>query len=86
MGLFREVARQYLFHRMTSGRRRRGSGLYGPMSGSGRRRSPSPWGYSTRSPYARRGRSQKRVVGCCLPIPLALTLGAFAGLARLFTR
>jgi hypothetical protein len=53
-------------------RRRRGrAGFFGPF--------PS---YSTRT----RGGSRVTVTGCCLPVPLALAVGAAAGMRSLLRR
>ena len=55
------------------------------------RRSRRSWGYGYRRPtygwgYGRpRGRSQVRVTGCCLPIPLGFMI-ALGGLFKLLRR
>ena len=67
-----------------SRRHRRSGWGYGPRRptygwGYGPRRSTHGWGYGR---PRHRGRSQVRVTGCCLPIPLGLLL-AGGGLTRL---
>jgi hypothetical protein len=71
--VFRLLARAFLIRRLLGGRRgaRSRGGFFGPM----------PY-YSTRT---RRG-SRVSVSGCCLPIPLLLTVGAGAGLRLLVRR
>jgi hypothetical protein len=78
----------YFFRRMTGGGRRRGWRAPPPRYGYGRRRQggfgmfgPFPT-YSTRT---RRG-SRVTVSGCCLPIPLALVLGAVLATRGLLRR
>jgi hypothetical protein len=87
--LFKWLLRSFLLRRLFGGGRQRGRGYGGRGYGyggrgygyGGRRRSggfrffgPFPT-YSTRT---RRG-SRVTVSGCCLPIPLALTLAAALG-------
>jgi hypothetical protein len=76
--MFLRLFLAYLFRRMVGGGGRRGWRGPPPRYGYGRRR-PSRFGffgpfptYSTRT----RGGSRVSVSGCCLPIPLALVLGA----------
>ena len=98
MGLFRSAARAYLLNRLFRGDRSRarygrhggygGYGGYGRHGGYGsrhaRRRSSGfgMWGpfpsYSRRT----RGGSRVRVTGCCLPLPLAFTVGSAVALSR----
>lgn len=89
MSFLRGATRAYLLNRVLRDRRRRQSG-WGRMSGHGSPYGRSPYGrhprrrssgFGMRGPfptYSRRtrGGSQVSVSGCCLPIPLALTLGA----------
>jgi hypothetical protein len=86
MGFLRGAARAYLLNRMLRGSRRhpRYGGYSGYGSRHGRRRSS---GFGMRGPfptYSRRSRGGSRVTvsGCCLPIPLALTVGAAVALTR----
>lgn len=88
MSLLRNLARTYVVHRLSqgdrhrlarSGRRRPSSAPY-PSRYRGRR-SRQRSGFRMVGPlptYSRRTRGGSRVTvsGCCLPIPLALTLGA----------
>jgi hypothetical protein len=86
MGLFRSAARAYLANRLLRGDRSRAH--YHRHSGYGsrhaRRRSSGfgMWGpfpsYSRRT----RGGSRVRVSGCCLPLPLAFTVGSAVALSR----
>lgn len=85
MPLLRALSRAFLIRRLLGGgsRRHRGRG-YG--YGYGRRRS-SGGGFGRMGPfpsYSRRTRGGSRVTvsGCCLPIPLALTVGATAVAAK----
>jgi hypothetical protein len=77
MGLFRELSRAYMINRLARGRRRG----YGMPFGYPRRPTRGTYWYGRRRP-----RSQVRVTGCCLPIPLALTVGATAGTASAVRR
>jgi hypothetical protein len=84
MGMFRQLGRAYLTHRLLN---RRSRGRYGRSPYYARQRGgrggffgPFPY-YSGRT---RRG-TQVRVTGCCLPIPLGL-LAALAVGARLLLR
>ena len=90
MGLFGYVAREMMRQQAYKNRRRRHSGWgFGPPP---RRRSRhySPWGQPSRGgyyPMRRHSRSNVRVVGCCLPIPIGVmalgaALRALAGRAR----
>lgn len=91
MGLIGSAARAYLLHRAAGGGRRRSS----RHRGYGTRRSPygqsrrrSNFGFFGPFPsYSRRtrGGSRVHVSGCCLPIPLAMTVGA-ATAVRVMTR
>ena len=69
MRLMRDNRRRHHSGWRTQRRRRSGFGMFGPF--------PS---YSRRT---RRG-SRVTVTGCCLPIPLTLTLGAAMGARRAF--
>ena len=88
MGLFRGAARAYLLNRLLRNNRRRSRfGGYGSAYPRRRRRS----GFGLHGPfpsYSRRTRRGSRVTvtGCCLPIPLALTLGTAAVLGRALAR
>ena len=89
MSLFGSIARAYVANRLMRGGRssRRGSRSgygYGYRSGYGspygRRGRPARGGFVMRGPfptYSRRTRGGSRVTvtGCCLPIPLALSVG-----------
>ncbi len=77
MGLLRELSRGYMINRLARGRRRG----YGMPFGYPRRPSRGMYGYGRP-----RRRSQVRVTGCCLPIPLMLTLGGAAGTASAVRR
>lgn len=86
MGLFRNIARAYLYNRMLRDRRPRGHARTRYGYGRGRRHrggffGPFPY-YSTRT----RGGSRVTVSGCCLPIPLAMALATVAGCGRLLRR
>ncbi len=97
MPFFAWLARRFLLRRLTGGRAaRRGVNGGGWYPGGGRRLSRSG-GYGRRRgnnvglfgpvPYASRrtrGGGRVSVGGCCLPIPLALTV-AVAGALRLLT-
>jgi hypothetical protein len=74
MSLFRELTRAYVINRLARGGRRRA------------RRRSWHYGHAPRS-YSRRprGRSQVRVTGCCLPIPLGI-LGVLVAGARILVR
>ena len=69
MSFFKRAARDYLLYRIAGGgrhrRRRQGFG-----HGHG-------WGHGR--PRHRRGRSNVRVTGCCLPIPLGVVATAAVG-------
>ncbi len=84
MPLLSLIARVLFLRRLFGGgrtRQRRGLGYYG----AGRRRRSSGFGMFGPIPtYSRRTRGGGRVSvgGCCLPIPLALSLG-LAGTLRL---
>jgi hypothetical protein len=89
------LLRALLLRRFLSGRHRRRPSRFGSYGrsgwtyGSGRSRRRS--GFGTFGPfpsYSRRTRGGSRVTvtGCCLPIPLALTVGSVAGLMRLVRR
>ncbi len=67
------LLREYFLHRFLFGRQRRRRGIW---------MSPRRGYYSPR----RSSRSNVRVGGCCLPIPLALSLSAVGGLAALGRR
>jgi hypothetical protein len=82
MPLLRAAARAFLLNRLLRGGHRRRSSSYGRhprrRGGSGfRMRGPFP----TYSGRTRRG-SRVTVGGCCLPIPLALTLAGTFGAGR----
>jgi hypothetical protein len=81
----RDLAAQYLVSRLFGPPRRHGR-RYGYGYGYGRQaRGRGGWGMRGPFPtYSRRTRGGSRVTvtGCCLPIPLALTLGAAAYLPR----
>jgi hypothetical protein len=95
------LLRAFLLHRLTRGSRGRHSrygggygrhygrpGGYG-RHGYGRRRQSSGFRFFGPVPmYSRRTRGGGRVSvgGCCLPIPLALTLGTVAGAGRYLRR
>jgi hypothetical protein len=72
--ILRQILRQIVWQRLLYGRRPRS---YGYRMGGGHRASPFGFGRP-------RGRTQVRVGGCCLPIPLVLTtgLGLAAGRRR----
>ena len=85
MSLLRALARGYVLRRLLGGGgrgRRRRTGGYGSR-GYGSR------GYASRGPGSRgrglvlapqaRRRSNVRVVGCCLPIPLGVLLASLVG-------
>ncbi len=86
MSLLRDLARTYVVHRLTQGSRRRHAppGWHRPSGAPYRyrgRRSRQRSGFRIVGPlptYSRRTRGGSRVTvsGCCLPIPLALTVGA----------
>jgi hypothetical protein len=91
MPLLQLLARAFLIRRLLRGSRQRHSGWGRPRHrhpgwGYGRpHRRPSGWGRTGPFPsYSRRTRRGSRVTvtGCCLPIPLALTLATAAGLGR----
>ena len=90
MGLFRGAARAYLLNRLLrSNRRRSRFGGYGWPYGRYPRRRRSGFGLHGPFPsYSRRTRRGSRVTvtGCCLPIPLALTLGTAAAIGRALAR
>jgi hypothetical protein len=74
----------YFVRRLVEGRRRgrRSSWSHGPRR-RGRARFVGPFPrYSTRT----RGGSRVTVTGCCLPIPLALAIGALLGARALVRR
>src|SRR5690349_19597651 len=98
--LIKWLLRAFLFRRLFGGGRQRGRGYGGWGGGGYRRRGGYGYGYGARRPsggfrffgpfptYSTRTRRGSRVSvsGCCLPIPLALTvataLGARAALRR----
>ena len=65
MSFFKRAARDYLLYRISGGGRH------------GRRRRGYGYGYGR--PRHRRGRSNVRVSGCCLPIPLGVVATAAVG-------
>ncbi len=84
MGLLGSAASAYALHRMAGGSRRQGGSRrrrgYGSPYGR-RSRSQSGFGFFGPFPsYSRRtrGGSRVKVTGCCLPIPLVMTIGAAA--------
>lgn len=82
MGLFRELTREYVRHRLYGRRRPRHRQTYYRGWGAPRGRQSGRMvqrGYGGHRGHRRHSRSNVRVVGCCLPIPMAMALGA-AGL------
>lgn len=78
MGFLRRMARDYLIFRFMGGGRGRSRRSSYPLTtrSYGRSRSRSPYLLAPR----RRSRTQVRVGGCCLPIPLGFLLaGSAAG-------
>ena len=91
MSFLRRASGAYLARRLLEGDRRRSRG-YGRYARTGGRaygrRSRKSGGFGLFGPfptYSRRTRGGSRVTvgGCCLPIPLALTLGGVAATVRL---
>jgi hypothetical protein len=84
------LLRAYLLDRMMRGSRGRHGRYRGYGRGYGRRgrRSGGDFRIFPFPHYSRRTRGGGRVSvgGCCLPIPLALTIGAVAGAGRLLRR
>ena len=82
MSFLGNVARTYIANRLIRGARQpRRRGGYGYGSPYGRRGRAPRSGFGMRGPfptYSRRSRggSSVTVSGCCLPIPLALAVGA----------
>lgn len=81
MGLFEDLGKEYLRHRLYRGRHRRYPGSWWGSSGSywgtprqaymmRRHRATGPFGS-----YRRPGGVEVRGCGCCLPIPLGLMAG-----------
>ena len=92
MGFLGGAARAYLMHRMIRGRGRRRN-RYGTSRGYGYgrrgRASRGRTGFGSFGPfptYSRRTRRGSRVgvTGCCLPIPLALTVAAAVTIRQAF--
>jgi hypothetical protein len=75
------LARAFLIRRLFGGRRSNRYGRYGGSRGHGGFFGPLPY-YSRRT----RGGGRVTVSGCCLPIPLMLTLSLAAGLRALVRR
>ena len=95
MSFLRRASGAYLARRLLEGNRRSRGGGYGRYARTGGRaygrRSRKSGGFGLFGPfptYSRRTRGGSRVTvgGCCLPIPLALTLGGIAAAARLVRR
>ncbi len=87
MPFLRAAARAFLLNRLLrGGRRHRRSGWYGsPYGRHPRRRSGS--GFRMRGPFPTYSRRTRRgsgvtVGGCCLPIPLGVTLAGMVGMSR----
>jgi hypothetical protein len=77
MGLMRELAREYMLHRLGGGHRRR-RGYRG--------RHPRYGGYRYRPRHRPYRRTRVHVGGCCLPIPLGVLLGSTFMARRLVNR
>lgn len=89
MGFLGSAARGYMLHRLARGRgRRTGYNGYGSRYARRPRRSSGFGLFGPVPTYTRRTRRGSRVSvgGCCLPIPLMLTVGGAYSLRRTLRR